>query len=278
MVHDKKIPLARGVRGGLEFDLPLARSPTMRLVRSAIQLSCVCLIGAPPALASSPSGVWSLPDSVTILDEDEPQPMVVIEGLFTVWSGDGPVGGNWGMQGYEDAAWGFMVYRCKVDDKALCLMQWGEIVTAAGDDACVGWGDQETAAGSVRATGDTSSPDTYPLALGVVTGVTPCSYLATIPPREPVEPGPEPVAEPVPDLPTVPPEEAPVELAPEPGPEPVPEAAAEATTTTTAGDTMSGGDTAVTGDEAEGGGCVGGALPSLWGMLVALALARRRRA
>lgn len=256
----------------------------MRLLRAFIQTSIICLTGA-SAFASSPAGVWSRPDGVTILDADEAQPMVVIEGLFAVWTGEGPVGEDWGMKGYEHAAWGVMVYRCAVDDKAMCLLQWDEIKTAANDDGCVGWGDQETEAGTVRADDDTTSPDVWPLGTGVVPGFTPCTYLAAIPAAEPApeaspEPGPELEAEP-PPMTEEPPVEEIAEASPEPGPEPTAEPTTEvsATTTTTA-DTSTSTDTAVSGDAAEGGGCAGGGLgglPALLG-LVALLIPRRRRA
>ncbi len=243
------------------------------------------------AHASGPAGVWSLPDAVTILDAEGDRPSVVIEGLFTVWTGDGPVGGAWGMQGYEDGAWGVMVYKCEADEKAMCLMQWGEILTATTTDGCVGWGNQDEAAGTVRDDGDTADPDAYPIDQGVISGVTPCGYLTALPPRDPpVEAGPEPMPEAIPDI--QPPEEEPVETTPEPGPEPTPEPAAETTgdtgttaDTSPAGDTSVAADTGVPGDDTtEGGACAGGglglapALGAVLALLTMIALRPRRRA
>ncbi|MFO0744245.1 MAG: hypothetical protein U1F43_01035 [Myxococcota bacterium] len=237
-------------------------------------LAAVVMVGlGGVAAASSPAGVWSEPKVVTITGADGATPEVVIEGLFSVWTGSGPIGGDWGMQGYQDAQWGLMYYRCAEADKALCLMQWGDIDDATKNEGCVGWGNQDDFAGTVRAAGVApTSPDAWVVDAGVNTGFTPCQYLAGIAPPE-VEPGAETVAEPVVEASPEPVVEASPEPVVEASPEPVVEAGAETSEPAT--------DTSVPPTKVDDSSCAGssrsglGLLPGLAAALAALALGRR---
>lgn len=222
------------------------------------------------AHASAPAGVWSIPQLVDIIEEASDRPLLVLEGLFTTFigEGDGPDDVP-ALGGYSDAAWGVMYYQCKAGDKDMCLMQWGELKAAlAAEEPCRGWGNQDAAPGTVRPYGTPTGPDVYPIDGGVVTGFTPCEYLHTVPPP-PAEPQPEPVAEvnpePVAEEPAPPTEETSAEPSPEPTPEPAVESSVETDTRPTAMPTTSDG-----GDDCSAGGAGG-----LLGLL-ALALRRRR--
>jgi len=220
------------------------------------------------ASASSPAGVWSIPQLVQVLEEASDRPLVVLEGLFARYTGDGeaPIG----LSGYAEAEWGVMYYRCLAGEKELCLMQWDELKTAAASsDACRGWGNQEEAPGTIRAYGTPSDPDDFRISGGVVTGFTPCEYLRAIPAPEPVAYG---TAEPVADETAEPVAEAAVEEIVEP--------VVEAPVATEEAPVESGGDTRpepAPNVEDEGGGCAaGGADAALLG-LIALGLVLRRR-
>ncbi len=139
---------------------------------------------APAAFASYPAGVWSLPTEVTVTGSETDTPSVLITGVFTVHTGDGAVG-NWGFSGFEPAAAGYMHFVCATGDKAMCLLQWQDIANAARDKGCVGWSETGLDSGEVHPAGVAlGTPDPWHLAIGVVTGFTPCEYLKSYVPPE----------------------------------------------------------------------------------------------
>ncbi len=136
------------------------------------------------AFASYPAGVWSLPTEVTVTGAETDTPSVLITGVFTVHTGEGSVSG-WGYPGFEPATAGYMHFVCKAGDKDMCLLQWQDIANAARDKGCVGWSETGLDSGAVHPAGTpVGAPDNWHLALGVVTGFTPCEYLATYDPPE----------------------------------------------------------------------------------------------
>ena len=138
---------------------------------------------APAAFASAPAGVWAVPAGVTVIGAESDTPTVIIIGRFTVHTGQGSEGSQWGFAGFEPTVEGYMQYICKAGDKDMCLLQWDDISKAAQDKACVGWGGNDGSNGVVHATGSANeTPDEWDLAMGVVSGFMPCEYLASYDP------------------------------------------------------------------------------------------------
>jgi MYXO-CTERM domain-containing protein len=139
----------------------------------------VWVLGSLPptaAQASSPAGVWIVPDRVVLLpDENQPRTLQ-ISGLLTLHSGTGPVS-DWGYPGFEQPQHGTLFYTCAAGQEAMCKMQWRELAAALG--SCVGFGSLTEGAGQLRAAvGQSDVPDVYPIGMGVVHGYTPCELLA----------------------------------------------------------------------------------------------------
>src|SRR5262245_61344986 len=102
-------------------------------------------LGTTQAWASFPAGVWGLPDSVEVLEGESATPKVKISGLFMVYTGTGPLGGQWAMDGYEAPLAGYLYYVCpSADKKPVCLQEWQDIKTSAEQDSCVGWGESQS--------------------------------------------------------------------------------------------------------------------------------------
>jgi MYXO-CTERM domain-containing protein len=84
--------------------------------------------------------------------------------------------------GYSEPAFGYLYYSCPSGQDKTCASEWADVEKniATGTDMCIGLGDQSTATGSLRTPNAIpGSPDAYPIAMGVLTGYTPCKVLET---------------------------------------------------------------------------------------------------
>ncbi len=129
------------------------------------------------ASASQPAGVWALIDSVSFEPEKGTPARIRIDGLFMVANvaPDFPA-----YPGYSVPKYGYMYYYCAEKQIDTCLMEWKELNSVAGSkDNCRGWGDNSLPSnGTVRSDlYPPSKPDLYPIAMGVLLGVTPCKAL-----------------------------------------------------------------------------------------------------
>src|SRR5262249_50272789 len=127
--------------------------------------------------ASYPTGVWTHVDKVVYDNPNDPT-TIEIHGAFMLFDNDG----NTMYPGYSNPAEGYLYYACPAGQKATCQMEWTEIAKNIGTptNECVGFGDQMTATGTLRKECDPpTNPDTYPIAMGVVTGFSPCQVIQT---------------------------------------------------------------------------------------------------
>lgn len=150
----------------------------LRLVPALAALVALTTLGT-AAHASFPAGVWGLVEKVTI----EPDlmnlglTMVRIDGLFIVANQKPDFAAY---TGYGEPQAGYMYYKCEGKAVTVCEMEWKELAAVVGtENNCRGWGDNSVPDnGSVRA-GPVApqNPDTYPLAMGVLMGFSPCEAL-----------------------------------------------------------------------------------------------------
>ncbi|MET0428789.1 MAG: hypothetical protein ABW026_09860 [Microvirga sp.] len=132
---------------------------------------------ATTASASAPAGVWALIDKVSFEPEKGTPARIRIDGLFIVanQTPDFPA-----YPGYSKPKYGYMYYYCAEKQIDTCLMEWKELNAVAGaKDNCRGWGDNSLPSnGTVRTDAyPLTKPDLYPIAMGVLLGVSPCKAL-----------------------------------------------------------------------------------------------------
>ena len=150
----------------------------LRLVPALAALVTLSALGR-AAHASFPAGVWGLVEKVTM----EPDMMnlgltkVRIDGLFIVANQKPDFAAY---PGYSEPQAGYMYYKCEGKAVTICEMEWKELVAVVGsENNCRGWGDNSLPDnGSVRAGAmKPQNPDTYPIAMGVLMGFSPCQAL-----------------------------------------------------------------------------------------------------
>ena len=136
------------------------------------------LLAASPvvAAASAPVGVWSLVDKVTLEPSKDNPTTIRVDGLFLIANElpDYPQ-----YPGYSEPRSGYMYYKCDGNDQATCVTEWQELGGIAGTaDNCRGWGSNALPDnGSVRTVDPAGEPDTWPIAMGIQPGFSPCEAL-----------------------------------------------------------------------------------------------------
>lgn len=139
---------------------------------------------APDARASVPVGVWARVESMTFEPSEASATRVQIRGAVMLF--DNSTGGPY--LGYTSPALGTLDYVCPAGKEATCQLEWQDIKKNIGapPNECVGFGDQLTPTGTLHANGaPLGAPDTYPLAMGVTGGFSPCQVLADFLAKQP---------------------------------------------------------------------------------------------
>ena len=120
------------------------------------------VLGAAPARASDPVGIYALIDKV-VIEEGNPQ-RVQVWGAFAI------ADGNRG-DGYRTAQRGYLYYTLKPGQEDVCKKEWMDLKSVAGTGQGVGFGGRYDSNGRVRNPDEkAAAPDTYPLgfSMGVV--------------------------------------------------------------------------------------------------------------
>ncbi len=150
----------------------------LRLIPALAALVTLTALGG-SAHASFPAGVWGLVEKVDIQPDamNDGLTMVRIDGLFIVANQKPDFAAY---PGYGEPQAGYMYYKCEGKAVTVCETEWKELAAVVGsENNCRGWGDNSVPNnGSVR-TGPQppQNPDTYPLAMGVLMGFSPCEAL-----------------------------------------------------------------------------------------------------
>lgn len=128
------------------------------------------------AEASSPAGVWSKVDKVVYEPDAKAPTAIRVYGTFLVFKGsDGTF-----LDQYTPATNGSMYFSCDGKQIDVCLLAWKEIEenAAAPEDQCVGFGDQKAPYSTLYPVcQEPASAEPFNLALGVVSGYTPCQAI-----------------------------------------------------------------------------------------------------
>jgi|SRR5579864_891132 len=131
-----------------------------------------------PLRASDPVGVYCLVEKVVLEPNDANPTAVEIWGAFSF--AVPPSGGRYVKPegGFGNAATGdvyaavqrgYLYYRCDERQQTVCRNEWVDLKSVAGKHEVIGFGGRHESNGSVRkATDSPSSPDVYPLNVGVV--------------------------------------------------------------------------------------------------------------
>ena len=120
------------------------------------------VLGAAPARASDPVGIYALIDKV-VIEEGNPQ-------RVQVWGAFALADGNRG-DGYRAAQRGYLYYTVKPGKEDVCKKEWTDLKSVAGTGQGVGFGGRYDQNGRVRNPDEkAAAPDTYPLgfSMGVV--------------------------------------------------------------------------------------------------------------
>jgi hypothetical protein len=131
-----------------------------------------------PLRASDPVGVYCLVEKVVLEPNDANPTAAQIWGAFSF--AVPPAGGHYVKPegGFGNAAngdvyaavqRGYLYYTCEASQVTACRNEWADLKSIAGKHEVVGFGGRHEPNGSVRKTSDPpSSPDVYPLNVGVV--------------------------------------------------------------------------------------------------------------
>lgn len=127
------------------------------------------------ASASFPVAVWTHVDKV-VLDNPADPTSIQVHGAFMLHTGE--TGTKY--LGFSEPTEGYMYFTCPAGQKATCQMEWADLQKNIGKPVseCVGFGGDLSATGTLRKSCDPpSKPDIYPIAMGVVTGFSPCQVI-----------------------------------------------------------------------------------------------------
>lgn len=134
------------------------------------------VLGATDAAASLPAGVWVKVKKVVFEPNATSPTKIQIHGAAMLY--DKSTGTSYA--GYTEPAFGYLYYSCPSGQEKTCVSEWADVEKNIKDldDVCIGLGDQSLPTGSLRAPNATPvTPDVYPIALGVLTGFTPCQAI-----------------------------------------------------------------------------------------------------
>src|SRR6266536_4927895 len=117
-------------------------------------------VGATPALASDPIGIYALVDKV-VLEPSEANPeRIQIWGAFAIAEGYGYT--------YKDAERGYLYYKLNPDKPTACHNEWADRKSVAGTGQIVAFGSRYGEKGTLRKNdAKPEKPDVYPVAMGL---------------------------------------------------------------------------------------------------------------
>jgi hypothetical protein len=132
--------------------------------RMLIAATVVLASSAMPALqASDPIGVYALVQRV-VLEPNESEPLRV-----QVWGAFALSDGQSRSDTYSAPQVGYVYYTCPAGQERVCRNEWADLKSVAGKGIGVGFGGRYNPTGRVRkATEKPTSPDEYPIRMGIV--------------------------------------------------------------------------------------------------------------
>jgi len=125
------------------------------------------ILGASMALtvalqASDAIGVYSVVEKVVLEPTDTAPQRIQIWGAFALADGKSP-------SSYGPAQRGYLYYTCPQGQDSICRKEWADLKSVAGKGTGIGFGHRYSPTGRVRKADEkASSPDVYPIQMGVV--------------------------------------------------------------------------------------------------------------
>jgi hypothetical protein len=121
-----------------------------------------CVGGTVALNASDLVGVYAVVEKVVLEPSDTAPDRIQIWGAFAL--ADEKDGSS-----YKPAERGYLYYSCPQGKESICRKEWADLKSVAAKDVGVGFGRRWEPSGRVRtATQKPSSPDAYPIQMGVV--------------------------------------------------------------------------------------------------------------
>jgi hypothetical protein len=111
--------------------------------------------------ASDPCGVYSIIEKVVLEPNSTEPTSIQVWGVFAL--SDARIGGA-----YLPAQRGYLYYTCAKGRDTTCVNEWMDLKSLAGKEQVAGFGGRYLGTGRVRPANEPpSSPDTYPIQMGV---------------------------------------------------------------------------------------------------------------
>jgi hypothetical protein len=141
-------------------------------IAAGIALTAVLSAGAISVSASDPMGVYAVVQKVVFEPNDAQPQRIQVWGAFSLADSTNP-------NDYQAPQAGYVYYSCPQGQESVCRNEWADLKSVAGTGTAVGFGGRRAGSSRVRKADEKpSSPDNYPIALGVVkmTGDKSASY------------------------------------------------------------------------------------------------------
>ena len=123
-------------------------------------LAAAWLLGATPAFASDPVGIYALVEKVVTEPADGTPDRVQVWGVFALADRGSP-------DDYAEPVYGYLYYNAQ-EKPDMARREWADLKSVAGTGQAVAFGSRNKEKGRVRKAGDKpAAPDAYPIAMGV---------------------------------------------------------------------------------------------------------------
>jgi hypothetical protein len=117
-------------------------------------------LGAQPALASDPIGIYALVDKVVFEPSEANAERIQVWGAFAIAEGYGYT--------YKDAERGYLYFKLNPDKPTACHNEWADLKSVAGTGQIVAFGSRYGEKGTLRKNdAKPEKPDVYPIAMGL---------------------------------------------------------------------------------------------------------------
>lgn len=112
--------------------------------------------------ASDAIGVYTVIEKVVLEPSETAPERIQIWGAFALADGKSP-------SSYAPAQRGYLYYTCPQGQDSICRKEWADLKSVAGKGIGIGFGHRHSPTGRVRKADEkASSPDPYPIQMGVV--------------------------------------------------------------------------------------------------------------
>jgi len=138
-----------------------------RTLAVALSVIAVWAVGVARLTASDPIGVYAVVEKVVFEPSESAPERVQVWGAFALAD-------TQNNDDYAAPQKGYLYYACPASQSRTCSNEWADLKSVAGKGAGVGFGGRHMPTGRIRkASEQPSSPDAYPIKMGVVrmTGV-----------------------------------------------------------------------------------------------------------